>query len=820
MEVKRKSKSIFRSLFVPMIIIMVVQALIFYIAAVYGGIEESLSRNAVEIMSGRMNSRKNEIETVFNNRWTALDDCISALNRQYAAYEQALGPDPFSADAINQIDFLRASGDLLIDALRYSKANGVFLILNDAPTGRLAASPGGEQKYGLCIRDMDQESNYSGREDLLLERAPSSIVDALGCLLDSWWEAKYSFSDYNDGIYYYAPLYAALEHPNSESVDLAYFSPVHQISESDPPMVSYSVPLIAGDGAPYAVLGIELSVNYLSSLLPGKELNQADKGCYVLALHESGTDEYEPVVAAGALYNRCFGDTSLIKRGAAATTGGFSVMGRDGTKLYATEAVIEIYNNNSPFESRQLVLLALVESNSLFSYISHIKFVLFVVSLLSLLLGVAALIVVSRRFAAPITALARKASRIDKSTSDYSLEHIGVAEIDQLVDSIEELNLNASRNSTRTEFFSRMSHDMRTPMNAIISFSSQEIVENADEGAKDDYIKKIHDSGVYLLGLINDVLDMTKIESDKTEIRLSRVQVAQIFDTSISMIEKLAQKKNVTFTTRLELDPELTIMADEQHLSQIVMNLLSNAIKFTPPGGRVSFSAKLSAGRVFTITVADTGVGMSGEFMKKLYTPFAQENDSHEGTGLGLSITKKLVELMNGTIACESEKNKGTTFTLTLPVLPAEGGASASAHPAEAKQEHTDITAFQGKRVMVCEDNAINISIITLLLERVGLKVDVATNGQQGVELFKASKPGTYSAILMDIRMPVMDGLEASKTIRRLHRDDAPLIPIIAMTADAFAEDEQISRAAGMNEHLSKPIDIKKLYATLLRYVI
>lgn len=818
MKGKRKGRSVFSSLFVPLIIIMVFQALIFYIATVYGGVEESLSRNAVDILSGKTNSRKNEIETLFNNRWTALDDCISVLNNQYADYEEKRGTAPFASDVQNRIDFLKSSGDVLIDTLRYSEVNGIFLILNDAPEGQVPSAEGGGQKYGLCIRDMDQENNYSGREDLLLERAPSSIVDTLGCLLDSWWEAKYTFTDYQNGIYYYAPLLAAYEHPDSRSADLAYLSDVHQISGSDPRMISYSVPLFSDNGTPYAVLGIEISVNCLSSLMPNKELYENDKGCYILAIHETETDEYKPITGTGGLYNRCFGDTVSIRRGSSAKTGGFTVTGRDGTELYATEAVFEIYNNNSPFESRRLILLAVVENSELFSYLSQIKLVIFIVALISLILGVAALLVVSRYFAAPITALAKKAGQSDPSASDCSLEHIGINEIDQLVDSIEKLNMNMNRNSTRTEFFSRMSHDMRTPMNAIISFSSDELLKNADEKVKDEYLGKIHDSGIYLLGLINDVLDMTKIESNKTELNLVKVRASRLFDTSVSIIEKLAQKKNVIFTADIKIPPDLTVMADVQHLSQIVMNLLSNAVKFTPGGGRVTFSAETEQEQI-RISIADTGIGIGDEFMKKLYMPFAQENSSHEGTGLGLSITKKLVELMNGTVSCQSEKGKGTTFTVTLPVIPADPDASG---PSEADKEafyDSDMLDFQGKRVLVCEDNTINISIITLLLERVGIKVDVAENGEQGVRLFESSEPGTYSAVLMDIRMPVMDGLEAAQTIRKMNRKDGAVIPIIAMTADAFTEDEQISRSAGMNEHLSKPIDIKKLYSILTKYI-
>ena len=812
--------SIFRSLFVPMIFIMILQAMIFYAAAVYGGIEESLSQNAVDILSERLYNRKNEIETRFNNRWSALDDCVSTLDKQYALYEKEHGDKPLVRDTQLQIDFLAQSADKLIDTLRYSEANGIFLILNDTAAQHADFPEDGAQKYGLCIRDMDQDSNYSGTEDLLLERAPSSIIDALGCSLDSWWEARYSFESEADGAFFYAPLNAAWKRLSAESEDLAYFSDVHQISGSDPKMVSYSIPLLSADGFPYGVLGTELSAKYLSSLLPNKELNEADKCCYVLALQDDGAPSYKPIVGTGALYSRCFGDEPAITRKGEASTGGFTVMGRDGSVLYATAAKLDIYNNNSPFETRRLVLLAMVERDTLFSYIGRIKTTLMAVSFLSLLLGIFGLAVVSKRFARPITALAQRVRGMNVDKSDYRLGRLGITEIDQLVDSIEELNRNVSRNSARTEFFSRMSHDMRTPMNAIISFSSPEMLEGADEAVKNDYLNKIHASGMYLLALINEVLDMTKIENNKTELHIAAARAAGLFDTTIPIIEKLAQQKGVVFSADVRIDSALWVMADGQHINQIVMNLLSNAVKFTPANGAVRLFAKLAedeAGKLCRIVVSDTGIGMSETFLKSLYTPFEQENGSHEGTGLGLSIAKRLVELMHGTIECTSRQNVGTTFTITLPLPLADAPASAAL---QSGAPRADITALKGKRVLICEDNAVNTMIIRQLLERVGLIVDAAENGQIGVELFSLSPPWAYSAIFMDIRMPIMNGLAATEAIRAMQREDAAHIPIIAMTANAFEEDAQSSRAAGMNEHLSKPVEPQKLYDTLLQYIV
>lgn len=569
-----------------MIFIMLFQALIFYVVAVYGGLEKSLSQNASDILSERLYSRGNEIETRFNNKWTDLDSCAATLGKQYAQFEQEHGKKALASDAALQVSFLSACSSELIDTLRYSETNGIFLILNNSPENASDLPGQGAELYGLCIRDMDQESNYAATEDLVIERSPSSIIDSLDCSLDSWWEAKYSFATKEQGDYYFSPIDAAWQNPTAKGEDIAYLSPVHQISGSDQRMVSYSIPLISEDGYPYGVLGVELSVQYLETLLPSRELNEKDAGCYVLALQEDGSKEFEPIVGSGTTYKRCFGNESSITLGEEASTGGYAATGRNGTKLYAMSSNLDVYNNNNPFANHQLVLLAMVEDAELFAYIDQIKTTLLIVALLSLLIGIAALAFVSRRFAAPITALAQRVRSGDEFEGTNKLARVGITEIDQLVDAIEELNRDVSRDSARTEFFSRMSHDMRTPMNAIISFSSPELLEKANEKVKDDYLDKIHSSGMYLLGLINEVLDLTKIESNNMELHSSAVCAAHLFDTTISVIDKLALKKDISFAADIDVPEDLWITADELHLNQILINLLSNAVKFTPAGGQ------------------------------------------------------------------------------------------------------------------------------------------------------------------------------------------------------------------------------------------
>jgi CheY-like chemotaxis protein/two-component sensor histidine kinase len=346
-------------------------------------------------------------------------------------------------------------------------------------------------------------------------------------------------------------------------------------------------------------------------------------------------------------------------------------------------------------------------------------------------------------------------------------------------------------------------------------------VSDADEQKKTEYLQRINESAKYLLGLINEVLDMSKIEREKMQLNYEPVQIDDFWRSTLPIIDEIAKQRGIDFDVKIS-GGELVIIADRQRMQQIAVNLLSNAVKFTPEGGRVTLRAehiKRGGSKVESrFLIADNGMGMSAEFMDKMYIPFEQENPSNgEGTGLGLPICKRLVELMGGKIECQSAVGGGTTFTVTLvnemtdeePVLECSAKAKTAA-PNDS---------FKGKRILVCEDHPLNTQIAVKLLERAGCIVECAENGSVGVDKFSVSKAGYYSAVLMDIRMPVMNGLDAARAIRALDHPDAKRVPIIAMTANAFEEDVKKSRASGMNAHLSKPISPQVLYGTLAEFI-
>lgn len=377
-------------------------------------------------------------------------------------------------------------------------------------------------------------------------------------------------------------------------------------------------------------------------------------------------------------------------------------------------------------------------------------------------------------------------------------------------------------NAAKTSFLSRISHDMRTPLNGILGLTSL-MKELKKPEQFPPYLDQLELSGRYLLNLINDTLDVSKIESGKLELHPTVCDGSNLLFNTFSLIKPNLEEKKLTFHTHLPAILSVALYVDVGRTQQVLMNILSNAVKFTPEGGVIDFSieclSKTDTLLVDKIVIRDNGIGISPEFLPHLFESFSQEHNQttsqYQGTGLGMAITKQIVELMGGTITVESRLGEGTAFTLTLPfpLATAEQIAEAETHGEETLSHHR----LAGKHILLCEDHPLNTQIATKLLESRAMVVDHAENGKIGVDLFASSAPFTYDAILMDIRMPVMDGLEATRAIRACRRPDALVIPIIAMTANAFEEDIQHSLESGMNAHLAKPVSPDLLCDTLLR---
>lgn len=387
------------------------------------------------------------------------------------------------------------------------------------------------------------------------------------------------------------------------------------------------------------------------------------------------------------------------------------------------------------------------------------------------------------------------------------------------------LDLAQEANRAKTDFLSAMSHDIRTPMNAIIGMTDLALDDLDNRQHLSEYLDIIKSSSSHLLTLINDILDMSRIEKGKLKLARTSFNLSVEIDRFCSRYQLLMDKNSLNFLHNAEL-LHCNCIGDTAQLQRIWDNLVSNACKFTPPGGTVTFSAcELPSDNErlgwYKFTISDTGIGIDSESLQHLFDPFFRSSDvisKHiEGSGLGLAIVKNIVDYKGGTISVTSRQGEGTTFTVTLPLH----FDTAAEHPVE-KPTHTFGSAdfdFSGKSLLLAEDHPINQKVAELILEKTGAAVTIVENGLQCTELFTGSAKGSFDAILMDIQMPVMNGYEAAQAIRSSTHPQSATIPIIAMTANAFAEDIKNALSAGMNAHIAKPIDPQKLYETLAAYI-
>ena len=380
----------------------------------------------------------------------------------------------------------------------------------------------------------------------------------------------------------------------------------------------------------------------------------------------------------------------------------------------------------------------------------------------------------------------------------------------------------------KSQFLFNMSHDIRTPMNAIIGYTNLARKGEASDEVK-SYLDKIENSSQHLLALINDILEMSRIENGRMELEFVPVDLCAVFEGMRELFSEQMKEKNIDFSVHTKQIEDRYVWCDRKNLNRVLLNLLSNACKFTPEGGSVSASIWQSGARdngygTYEIRIQDSGIGMSKEFAERMFNAFERERTSTvsgiEGTGLGLSITKSIVDMMGGTIEVMTAPGSGTEIVIRLKfqlaqedeVPDSEKLRDGSAPVEEAPEPEVD---FSTKRLLLVEDNQINMEIANMILTQAGFTVETAENGKVAVEKVEASEPGYYDAVLMDIQMPVMDGYEATRKIRSLDNEVLAGIPVIAMTANAFKEDIEAAAEAGMQGHIAKPVDVGLLMKTL-----
>lgn len=377
-------------------------------------------------------------------------------------------------------------------------------------------------------------------------------------------------------------------------------------------------------------------------------------------------------------------------------------------------------------------------------------------------------------------------------------------------------------NEAKTEFLQRMSHDIRTPINGICGMIDMAEHYADDMEKQTEYRAKIKEASNLLLELVNDVLDMSKLESGEVVLEESPFNLSKIFEEVLVVIEQIAAEQNIRIVWEKKEIKHRDLIGSPRYVKRVMMNILSNAVKYNRANGQIYISCREIPSEqpempIIEFVCRDTGIGMTDEFQKHIFEPFAQEHTGSRtkfaGTGLGMPITKKLIEKMGGTITFESEKGVGTTFVIRVPF---------KIDPdVDKREEQKDVSekSIKGLHILLAEDNELNMEIAEFVLQNEGADVTKAWDGQEAVELFRNSEPGEFDVILMDIMMPVMNGYEAAKMIRSLDREDAKEVPIIAMTANAFTEDRIRAKEAGMDEHVAKPVDVELLIKIINKLV-
>ena len=579
------------------------------------------------------------------------------------------------------------------------------------------------------------------------------------------------------------------------------------------------------DGETYTAIGTVYDHSKLDSML---KLKGYDGKAYLFMLDDDGNITYTNL--SGDKYQRNYSLLKHLKGEQAITEEEADLLKKKFDNRESGVALLgkqnPYYLGYCPIESNNTILVCIVARGVIDNVLrDYQKTVLCTTTLMA---GFILLLFAGLFYSISRLSLADQKAEYEKRNNELHLQTMKEMEVvNQKLKkaknaATEALQTAENANKAKTDFLSNMSHDIRTPMNAIIGITSLIRHDAGNKAKVIEYADKIDISSQHLLGIINDVLDMSKIEAGKTVFKYSDFSILDLMQELDTIFHTQIYEKQQTLTIIKENIQHEWVNGDQVHLMQIFSNLLSNAVKYTQEGGEIQFfveecETKSSVYAKYRFLVSDNGMGMSADFKETIFDPFTRAESSVtnkvQGTGLGMAITKNLVEAMGGTIDVDSELGQGSCFEVLMDLKIAEDRTVALA--AQEETDEQDGNILQGMKFLCAEDNELNAEILTELLKIEGAECTICENGEEILKAFEQSAPGDYDMILMDVQMPVMNGYEATKAIRRSSHELAKTIPIIAMTANAFSEDIQHSLAAGMNAHVSKPVEMKVLEKTI-----
>lgn len=837
----------------PMIALTLLQIVIFLVVLTVTGGFSHIKSYSYNIIFEKTENRKGYVESMMNQKTDLVSETAGEIN---ALFDELLKEEERKASELKTDKelnkrFLNQCTDNLISLIRQDMVNDVFLILD---SGTLYDDGEKHLFSGIYLRDTDvTENSISDNKDIFMEVGSSAVAKAQGMPLDSGWTLCLDVTDKERADFVFRPMETYTVYADTPLYNLGYWSALSNVSNSREESVKYSLPLVTETGEVYGVLGIGLLAKTIGQNIPANDFSGGN-ACYILSVDMDGSGRYKPMLHTGSAYGRLVKNDTVLSE--AVPVGhnlyDFSVTGE--TTCLGSIQKINLYRSGSPYRNHRWALISVADrEQSLSIYNALIKTMLVSVAV-TLCLCIVFAAAISQSINLPVKRMVKELEESRQGLVEFSSS--GLAEMDVLALTIADLQKQVAKlkddeytaklleanealqeayaaatnaNLAKTDFLSRMSHDIRTPMNAIIGMTTIAKNHMDDREKLSGCLSKISMSSHYLLGLINEVLDMSKIEAGKFTLTLENVNLLRLADSLLEMIGPSVREKQHELTVEIGEVEHENVSCDSVRLQQIFMNMMSNAVKYTPPGGHIRFalseqpSEKENVGR-YEFIFEDNGRGMSPAFQAKLFEPFEREEDvrvnKEQGTGLGMSITLNIVKLMDGDIQVESEPGKGTKFTVTvfLPIVCAQEAEEAGEQGISAEEAMRG-ERFAGHRILVAEDNELNREIAAEIFAMAGLSVEMAENGREAVEKFKASAPGEFEMIFMDIQMPELNGYEAAGEIRALPREDAESIPIVAMTANAFAEDIQNARAAGMNDHVAKPLELDKLFGTMARYL-